>query len=323
MPEDAQHRPRGESMKIIFFGTPDFARESLKAIHDAHDVVSCVTRPDRPSGRGRKSRPSSIRSLCNKLGIKTLQPENPTELEKMISVIEADIFVAVAYGTILSTTVLNKPSLGCINLHASLLPKYRGAAPVNWAIIRGEKITGVTVIQMVEKMDAGPILGTDETDIADGETAGRLYERLSSIGASLLMRVLTDIQAGTVRETSQDETRVTYAPSLTRQSGLINWNTKSDELNNFVKGMTPRPGAYTSLPAKDLRIIIIQVEPNTAPPAAEASPGRILSVSDNGIETACADGSVFITKLKPAGKREMTAAEFLRGYRLEPGEVWD
>jgi methionyl-tRNA formyltransferase len=316
-------------MKIVFFGTPDFACDSLRTVAAKHDVVACVTRPDRRAGRGRKLTPSPVSELCEKLGIETFKPESRPQVANVVCSLKADAFVVVAYGVILPGHVLEMPKLGCFNLHGSLLPKYRGAAPINWTIVRGETKTGVTVIRMTERMDAGPILGTAATDIGHDETAGELFARLAKLGAEILASTLDAIEAGTAAETPQNEDDVTLAPTLTKNDGRVDWDGTPDELRNFVRGMTPWPGAHTLLPTEKGNVMLAILEVEAAEVGdithfreakdgivSPSSPGTILSASDAGIQIACREGSVLLTRIKPAGKREMTAAEFLRGHTL-------
>ena len=302
-------------MKVVFFGTPDFACESLRAVAARHDVVACVTRPDRPAGRGRKLAPSAVSELCRELDIKVLKPETRSQMANTVCALEADAFAVVAYGVILPGHVLEIPRQGCFNLHASLLPKYRGAAPINWAIVSGETKTGVSVIRMTEEMDAGPVLGTAETEIGRDETAGELFVRLSKLGAELLADTLDAVEAGTAVSIPQDPKGVTLAPMLTKRDGHMDWDRTPEEIRNFVRGMTPWPGAHTLLPMEKGELTVTILEVKTAN-GSSSHPGKILSAADAGIEIACREGSVLLTKVKPAGKREMTAAEFLRGNAL-------
>ncbi len=301
-------------MKVVFFGTPDFACESLRAVAARHDVTACVTQPDRPAGRGRKLTPSAVSRLCEELGIRTLKPDTRSQIANTVCTLEADAFVVVAYGVILTGHILEMPRRGCFNLHGSILPKYRGAAPINWAIVRGETKTGVSVIRMTQEMDAGPVLGTAVTDIGPDETAGELYARLAQLGARLLPDTLDAVEAGTAVTTPQDEQDVTLAPMLTKRDGHMDWDRTPEEIRNFVRGMTPWPGAHTLLPTEKGNLMVTILETK----AAEGSgrPGRILSAAGAGIEIACREGSVLLTRIKPAGKREMTAEEFLRGHAL-------
>ncbi len=311
-------------MKVLFFGTSFFACQSLGMISSLHDVVACVTRPNRPAGRGRKSAPSPVRVMCEKLKIKALQPNTSEQIEEAVSSIEADAFAVVDYGLILRRSVLEKPPLGCFNVHGSLLPKYRGAAPIHWAIIRGEEKTGVTVIRITEGLDAGPIIAQTETEIRPGETAGELHDRLSNIGAALLASVLDDVASGKIVETPQNEEEATLAPRLTKESGRIDWNMPPGQLVDFIRGMTTWPGAYTSL-ATDrgpFRMTILRAKRTADAPPPNTQPGTVVSAYGEGIETACKDGSVLITRLKPAGKREMTSADFLRGHEVKPGQLF-
>ncbi len=308
-------------MKVLFAGTSDFACESLRTLNGRHDVVGCITRPDRRAGRGRKPRPSPVRVLGGELGITVFQPEGRSELQSVVAEAGADVVAVVAYGVILPGEILEIPPMGCVNLHASLLPRYRGAAPINWAIVRGEKTTGVTAIRMTPQMDAGPVLDSVATDIGNNETAGELHGRLASLGAPLLAEVLDAIERNDAEETPQDDSLATDAPMITKDTGLIDWNVTPENLHNFVRGMTPSPGAFTWLTddkgRKRLAILAVEVVYRPASThedtADGATPGTVLSASDAALDIACSRGAVRILRLTPEGKKEMTAADFLRG----------
>ncbi len=312
-------------MKILFAGTSDFACESLRMLNGRHDVIGCITRADRPAGRGRKPRPSPVGMLGEQLGITVFQPEGRSELQSVVAEAGADVVAVVAYGVILPGEILEIPPMGCVNLHASLLPRYRGAAPINWAIVRGEKTTGVTAIRMTPQMDAGPVLGSVAIDIENNETAGELHDRLATAGAPLLADVIDAIGRGDANETAQDDSLATDAPMLTKDTGLIDWNITPENLHNFVRGMTPSPGAFTWLAddkgRKRLTILAVKIidRSDSAPEntADSTAPGTVLSASDGALDIACSRGAVRILRLKPEGKKEMTAADFLRGRKQD------
>ncbi len=318
-------------MRIVFMGTPDFAVPSLKKINSGgHDIRLVVTQPDRPAGRGRKLTAPSVKLAALDLGIPVEQPEtvNTDEFAALLQSLAPDVLVVVAFGQILKQRLLDIPSRGAINAHASLLPDYRGVAPINWVIINGESETGVTTMYMARKVDAGEIILSRSIPIGPDETAGELFERLSDLSGDLLVETLGLIERGKAPGIPQGEPRVGYARKLKKEDGEIDWASDARTVADHIRGMTPWPGAYTWFRGKGLLVTRARqvTEPRPATPegdAGEASaagkPGEILSISEAGIEVATADGSVLLTSVKPEGKREMTGAEFARGYRPEPG----
>jgi methionyl-tRNA formyltransferase len=310
-------------MNIVFMGTPDFAVPSLKSlIESKHNVATVITQTDKP--KGRKSQPCAppVKDIALDLGLKIVQPENVNDkiiIEKLKE-INPDVITVVAFGQKISPEILNFPRYKCINIHASLLPKYRGAAPVNWALINGEEETGVTSIILQEKMDAGKIVMQKSIRIGPDETAGELENRLSILGAELLIDSLKQIETGGAKYTPQDEKLATYAPKLKKKNGLINWNQSTEEIHNFVRGMNPWPTAHTTLIRNDSkeRILILKTEKDT-PPGTEAnkSPGTIMDISDRGIKTATKNGCIRIKEVKPEGKRSMGAVAFSRGHDVK------
>ena len=237
-------------MKILFWGTPEFALTSLRALgEEGHDIVGVVTRPDRPAGRGRQVRPSAVKAEAFGSSLPILEPESPGSADFVEEVrgLSPDVSVVVAYGRILKRDVLDVPAMGSVNLHASLLPRLRGAAPINWSIARGDTVSGVTVMRMVEKMDAGPILFQIEEPIQPDETATELGIRLSEIGAAALVEALALMEAGMIEEREQDESAATYAPKLDRATARIDWSLPSTAIANLIRGMDALPGAWSEL----------------------------------------------------------------------------
>lgn len=305
-------------MKIIFFGTPTFSLPSLKAILDSQDeVIAVVTQPDKKSGRGHIETPSPVKKFALDRGIKIFQPENIRvssfydEIERM----RPDAIVVVAYGKMLPPSILYLPPYGCINLHASLLPKYRGAAPVQWAIINGEHKTGVTTMLMDEGLDTGDILMQKEVDIYVDDNAETLGKRLSEIGAELLVETLHGLKKNTIRPRPQIGIP-TYAPPLKKEDGLINWNKKAVEIYNLVRGVYPWPGAYCYLNNKRLKINCVKVVEGSG------IPGRIEKASDE-LLVGTLDGLISIIEIQPEGKRIMNSKEFLKGYRIRAGSFFN
>ncbi|MBI5286129.1 MAG: methionyl-tRNA formyltransferase [Deltaproteobacteria bacterium] len=306
--------------RIVFFGTPSFAVPSLDAIIKAgEDVVAVVTQPDRPKGRGRILTPSPVKELAMQHKIPILQPERIRDgvFVKRLKELATDFIVVVAYGNILPKMILDIPPFGCVNLHASLLPRYRGAAPVNWAIINGERETGVTTMLMDEGMDTGPILLSERLLIANDDTAETLGNRLAKSGAGLLLKTLVGLRHATIKPIPQDHTQATYAPMLKKEGGHIDWCKGAEEIRNLVRGLIPWPGAYTSW--KEMRWNIYGGE--VVRSETKARPGTILRTSPEGIEVATGKGIFLITELQLEGKKRMKVSEFLRGYRVEAGQV--
>ena len=306
-------------MNIVFMGTPDFAVPSLKSlIESKYNVATVITQTDKPKGRKSQLCTPPVKNIALDSGLKIVQPENVNDkiiIEKLKE-INPDVITVVAFGQKISSEILDLPRYKCINIHASLLPKYRGAAPINWALINGEEETGVTSIILQEKMDAGKMIIQKSIRIGPDETAGELNNRLSVLGAEVLMDSLKQIETGTAKYILQDEKLVTYAPKLKKKDGLINWNHSTEEIHNFVRGMNPWPAAYTTLirnTSKE-RIIILETEKDT-PSDTETNriPGTIIDISDRGIKVATKNGCIWIKEVKPEGKQSMSAVAFSRG----------
>ncbi|MGQ0563356.1 MAG: methionyl-tRNA formyltransferase [Gemmatimonadota bacterium] len=312
-------------MRILFWGTPGFAVPSLRAlIGEGHEVVAVVTQPDRPAGRGRELREPPVKTLATDEMIPVFQPvkaRDPDFIDR-IRHLAPEISVVIAYGQILTREVLEIPEKGSINAHASLLPELRGAAPINWAIVRGYQKTGVTVMRMVEKMDAGPMLFQVEEPIGPDGTATDLWTRLSEISAAALVESLALIESGQVSEQPQDDARATFAPRITREDARVGWDADAASIANLMRGMDAVPGAWTLHRAAELKVF----RPLPLPGEShKAAPGTILEAdeldAERGMVVACGDGAIAIREVKPAGKRRMTASEWLRGRSAAAGEV--
>lgn len=304
-------------------GTPEFAVPSLKCISESkHNILAVVTQTDKPKGRKGKPCAPPVKSVAIDAGYQIIQPDNINDehvLEKLKE-LNPDVIVVVAFGQKISDRILDLPKHKCVNIHASLLPKYRGAAPINWAIVNGEKETGITTIIMSEKMDAGEMIDQKSVAIDPEETAGELGNRLSRLGAETLLESLMQIETGSVKYTQQDEELVSLAPKIKKEDGLINWNQGEKEIHDFVRGMNPRPSAYTSLIRNNSkeRIIILKTERDNSPDAGTVNvPGTIMDISNRGIKTAAKNGSIWVTEVKPEGKRMMSASAFSRGHDLK------
>jgi methionyl-tRNA formyltransferase len=299
-------------------GTPRFAVPILKALIESKDeVIAVVTQPDKPAGRGHKLTPPPVKELAERHGLLVLQPsklKDPAFLGKLKE-LAPDIIVVAAYGKILPKEILDLPKHGCLNVHASLLPKFRGAAPINWAIISGEKETGITIMQMDEGMDTGDILLQEAVPIEPEETAGTLHDKLSSLGARLIVEALDLLREGKLVPRKQPEEGVSYAPILKKEDGWIDFSRPAEELACLIRGLDPWPSAYTSFRGKRLKVFSPQViEEVTKAPA-----GTIVGLK-GGLIVATRRGLLRIKELQPEGKRRMSAEEFIRGYRPEIGE---
>ena len=308
-------------MKILFWGTPAFAVPSLRALgEEGHDVVGVVTQPDRPAGRGREVRASAVKQEALDESFEILEPESARaeDFIQQIAGLGADLSVVVAYGQILSSEALNVPPMGSVNVHASLLPSLRGAAPINWSIVRGDTVTGVTVMRMVEQMDAGPVLFQTEEPIRADETASDLGMRLSEVGAEALVEALVLLDAGLIDEREQEESKVTYAPKLDRGAARIDWDGESIAVSNFVRGMDAVPGAWSELEGQPVKLY----RPTACPEViAEARPGTIVEADrDTGLLVATAEGAVRFHEVQPPGKRRMEAGAWILGRGATAGQ---
>ena len=306
-------------MRILFMGSPELAIPSLKAVREIGQLVGIVTQPPRASGRGRKLTPSPISREAGQWGIEAITPETlrTPDIEKILRRLEPDIAVVVAYGKILPPNMLTVPKLGCVNIHASILPELRGAAPIQWAIARGHNETGVTLMQMDEGMDTGPILLQRTTAIGAEETAGELGVRLAQIGADLLREGLPRLDRGELRPSDQDNSQTTYAPLLAKTDGHIDWSFAAVEIANRIRGFTPWPGTFTTMAGSRLLITRARaLEEENQTPA-----GTLVSSGTEGIKIACGSGTLNVLAVKPEGKREMSIQEFLAGHKVQPGEI--
>lgn len=311
-------------------GTPEFAVPSLCSLATStHKIAAVVTQPDRPRGRSKTPCPSPVKEKAQALGLKILQPVNINDepVVKQLQCLSPDCIVVVAFGQFLSNAILHLPRYRCLNIHASLLPKFRGAAPINWAIIQGETVTGVTAVVMTAKMDAGDVIDQKTTPISPDENAGELEKRLSETGAELLIDVLHLVETEEATYTKQDEGGVTFAPKLKKEAGLILWSQTAQKIHNLVRGMTPSPGAYTYFlktgSTEKKRIIILKTQIHDTQKITTAlNPGIIVDVAPCGVHVATMDGFICITQLQPEGKRAMDVQEYLRGHKITVGDMF-
>ena len=297
-------------------GTPDFAAASLeKLLAERFDVVGVFTQPDKPKGRGMELAFSPVKELALAAGIPVFQPEKMRDGTALrdIRALEPDILVVVAYGRILPDEILAVPPLGAVNVHGSLLPKYRGAAPIQWAVLNGDEVTGVSTMYLGSEMDSGDIIYTEKTAIGEKETSGELFDRLKLMGAELLVRTLRDIETGTAPRRAQDHSRASYVRMLDKSLCPIDWNRSPRAVLKWIYGLQPWPVATMELEGKSCRVFGAEYSANRT----DKAPGSVVSAGEQGIEIACAGGeTLYITELQRPGKKRMRAADFLRGHPL-------
>ena len=302
-------------MKVVFMGTPDIAATCLqKILDDGFDVVGVYTQPDRPKNRGMKLAFSPVKEVALQHNLPVFQPENFREDEtvEQLRSLAPDVIAVVAYGRILPQRVLDIAPLGCINIHASILPEYRGSAPYQWAVLDGKAQTGVTAMYLCREMDAGDIIDIAKTPIDPEETAGELLDRLAVLGADLLSKTLTAIREGTVQRTPQDNTKATYAPMLDKSMCPIDWNKTAQQVHNHVRGMNPWPSATAEIQGQWFKIhqtVVVK--------GVSGTPGKILGLTKTGLLVACADDAVEIRILQAQGGKRMSAPDYFRGHPLE------
>lgn len=306
-------------MKIVYMGTPDFAVGALKALIEAgHEICAVVTQPDRQKGRGKEMAPSPVKECATEYGIPVLTPVKIKEAEAIeeLKKYPADIFVVAAFGQLLSEEILNMPPYGCINIHASLLPKYRGAAPIQWSIIDGEKETGVTIMQMDKGLDTGDILFQKKVPITKEETGASLFDKLAEAGAALIVEALVKIEKGEVNPVKQDDNNSCYAKMLSKSTGKIDWNKSAVEIERLVRGLNSWPSAYTEYKGKQLKIWKAEVLPHV-----EGKPGSIAKVTKDAVIVCTKDGALSLLEIQLEGKKRMSTKEFLLGRTFAEGEV--
>lgn len=307
-------------MRVIFMGTPDFATGTLEEIVLAgHEVVGVVTQPDKPKGRGKNLMPTPVKEVAMKYNLPVYQPKKVREPEfvEVLRGLKPDVMVVAAFGQIISKEILEMPKYGCINVHASLLPAYRGAAPIQWAVINGDKESGVTIMQMDEGIDTGDMIEKVVVPIAEDETGGSLFDKLSQAGAKLCVKVLQDLEDGkAVREKQPEESTTPYARMINKKMGAIDWEKPAKEIEQLIRGLNPWPSAYTRLQGKTLKIWKAEVLLEHS----QEAPGQITEVTKDSIVVQTGQGRLKILELQLEGKKRMDAASFLRGYALKEGE---
>ncbi len=307
-------------MKILFMGTPDFASESLRALSlSDNEIVGVVSQPDKPKGRGHKLVPTDVKLTAEELGYRVYQPETLKD-KAFLPVLEElmpDIIVVAAYGKILPEYILEFPRFGCVNVHASLLPKYRGAAPIQRAIINGDKETGVCIMQMEKGLDTGDIISVAKTDIGEYETAGELFDRLAVIGGKLLVETITVLDTATaIHTTKQDDSQCTYAEKITKETSRIDWTLTNNEISKLICAMNPFPGAYTTYKGDIVKIYTAEKTDGNG------DAGTILSIEKGrGLKVACGDGALYIGTVQFSGSKRMNIEDYARGHEIETGIV--
>lgn len=304
--------------RIVFMGTPEFAVPTLQALLDTQDVVGVVTQPDRPAGRGRSLRPSPVKVLAQEAGVPLYQPRSlrQPESSEPIAAWQPDAIVVAAFGQILRPHLLELPPRGCLNVHASLLPRWRGASPIQHAILAGDEKTGVSLMRMDEGLDTGPVYVSEAIPIAPRETAASLHDRLAARGADMVRRHLPAILSGDLQATPQDDDRATYAPLIDKEDGRLDWSDDAKDLDRHVRAMTPWPGAFTVWQGQRLKIL--NAQPWSGQIARSPEPGKV-SLQGDDVLVACAGGALQLLEVQLAGKRAMSVDEFLNGHADFPG----
>ena len=308
-------------MRVIFMGTPDFAVGTLEEIIRAgHKVVLVVTQPDKPKGRGKAMQYTPVKECALAHGIEVFQPVKVKEPEniEVLRKYEPDIIIVAAFGQIVPKSILDMPKYGCVNVHASLLPKYRGAAPIQWAVINGDEVTGVTIMRMNEGIDTGDMIAKKTVRLAEDETGGSLFDKLAQVGAQLCVETMEMIEAGKVEYIPQNNEEATHTSMIRKELGLIDWNRPAVEIERLIRGLNPWPSAYTQLSGKTFKIWKAKVvsDENTY------EPGCICRIDKEGMYVQTGEGILLLTEVQMEGKKRMEASAFLRGYQVEEGSFF-
>ncbi|CAI2717166.1 methionyl-tRNA formyltransferase [Nitrospina watsonii] len=309
-------------MNLLFLGTPDFAVPTLKALHASHHTVQAVvTQPDRPKGRGRAAQPPPVKEFAMAHGLDVLQPDKASapDFVETLKPFQPDLIVVIAYGQLLKPNFLELPKHFCMNIHASILPKYRGAAPINWALINGETESGVTTMKIDPGLDSGDVLLIRKVRIGPDDTAQDLHDALAAAGAELALETIAQLDAGTLSSTPQNHDAATFARKLKKEDGFLYWNQPTQRLHDLVRGLNPWPGAYTFLNGQRLKLFRTE----TAPGTQTDEPGAVVRVTPYGIEVGTGDDRLILTGLQPEGKKKMSAQEFLAGHSVQIGDRFE
>lgn len=308
-------------MKILFIGTPDFASTSLKALLDSDmDIVGVVSQPDKPKGRGHKLVPTEVKSVALEAGLKVFQPLTLKDgtFREILDELKPDLIIVVAYGNILPDYIIEYPKYGCVNVHASLLPKYRGSAPIQWAIINGERVTGVTTMKMDSGVDTGDMLLKAETEIGEYETSEELFDRLAVMGGELLIKTVKGLEAGTITPVPQNHSEHTYAPMISRETGIIDWTKSAREISKLICGLNSWPLASTLYKGETLKIVTAAVSNEQTNEQA----GKIVSLDKGkGLKVACGEGTLYITTAQFPNSKKMNVEDYARGHSIEIGTI--
>ncbi|TCK04579.1 methionyl-tRNA formyltransferase [Phorcysia thermohydrogeniphila] len=306
-------------LKVVFMGTPDFAVPSLNALKEAgYEVPLVITQPDRPAGRGKKLTPPPVKVLAEELGIPVYQPEKVKgnrELLETLRKINPDLIVVAAYGKILPDEILNLPKFGCINVHASLLPEYRGASPIQSVLLDGKEETGVTIMKISPELDAGDIISQRKVKIEKSDNAQTLHDKLAKVGAELLVETIPDYVSGKITPVPQDHSKATYCKPIKKEMGRIDWTLPAERIFNMVRAFTPWPSAYAEF--KGRRVKITEAEPVNL----QGKPGEVVK-ADKELVVATGEGALRIKRIRPEGRKEITGEEFIRGYRVKVGDMF-
>ncbi len=315
------HKEIPAKPKLIFMGTPEFAQPTLKALIDhGHDVRAVVTQPDRPKGRGRTLAPPPVKQMAAEHGIEVLQPEKASDpfICDRLKRKEPDLIIVLAFGQILRPALLEVPKWGAVNIHASLLPKYRGAAPIQWAILNDEPRTGLTLMRMDEGLDTGPILFQTETQILKDETAGQLHDRLAELAGEMIIEALSAMAQGAIREQPQDNASATYAPKIERPDCVIDWNQKAGKVSALIRALDPRPGAATRLGDKQIKLFSSRIIDDER---LGVVPGRVVKDGGGALLVEAGRGVIEAREIQLPGRRRLSAAEFLKGASIPEGVI--
>lgn len=308
-------------MKIVFMGTPDFAVSTLESlVKGGHEVIAAVTQPDKPKGRGKAVQLTPVKEKALEYEIPVYQPVKARDPEfvELLKEMNPDVIVVVAFGQLLPKAILDIPKYGCVNVHASLLPKYRGAAPIQWAVIDGEEVSGVTTMLMDEGLDTGDMLEKAEIVLDKKETGGSLFDKLSALGGELILSTLEKMENGTITRTPQGDSTTSYAKMLQKSMGKIDWSMEAVKIERLIRGLNPWPSAYTSLNGKTVKIWAAEVEEGQT----SGTPGRV-TVTKDKLLVECVEGFLSITELQLEGKKRMETAAFLRGFTVEDQSVFE
>lgn len=306
-------------LRVVFMGSPEFAVPTLLALHANFQVAGVFTQPDRPKGRGRQPVPTAVKTAALELGLPVSQPEDPAAAQA-VAILKAwkpDVIVVAAYGKILPEQILNLPPLGCVNLHASLLPRHRGASPISEAILSGDDFTGVCTILMNKGMDTGDILLQMKVPVDREDTAGSLHDKLLEPGADLVVQTLKEMSEGTVRPAPQDDSKATYTRPRSKQDGRLIWSLEAQYLGRVVRAMNPWPGAFCLFSGEPIKVWKAAAENGSA------SPGRVMAIRDDGIAVGTGSGLLILREVQAPGKKRMAASDFARGRRLKEGDGFD